>query len=481
MLDLKPVFYVIGILLSVLSVSLAVPMLTDLYMGHEDWKVFFLCTVITAFFGGSLILGNSGYEFKINRRQAFLTTVLSWLCIPTFSALPFHLSELDMSFTDAFFEATSGITTTGSTVITGLDEAPPGILIWRAILQWLGGIGIIIMALSVLPYMNIGGMQLFRIERAESEKALPRATKMAGAIAIIYLFLTLLCTIAYFFAGMNHFDALAHAMTTVSTGGFSTHDASIGHFNSDSVRIVSIIFMMLGGLPFILYLETIRGNATALLKDSQVQWFLSILAFFIGIGSLHLIFKQGLNPDDAIMGTTFNVISLITGTGFVVENYDLWGGFMTTILFFLMAAGACAGSTTCAIKIFRFQILYAVIAVQMKKLLYPNGVFIAHYNGRPIPGDVPSSVMSFLFLYGLSFSLIAMLLSLIGLDFMTAMSGAVTSISNVGPGMGSVIGPMGNFSTLPDSAKWVLSASMLLGRLEILTVLVVLHKAFWKS
>lgn len=481
MLDLKPVFYVIGILLSVLSVGLVAPMLIDLYMGNEDWKVFFLCSVITAFFGGSLILVNSGYQFSMNRRQAFLVTVLSWLFLALFSALPFRLSGLDMSFTDAFFEATSGITTTGSTVISGLDEAPPGILIWRAILQWLGGIGIIIMALSILPYMNVGGMQIFKAERMENEKSLPRATKLASAITVIYSLLTVACAVSYYFAGMPRFDALAHAMATVSTGGFSTHDDSLGHFHSDPIRIVSIIFMTMGGLPFLLYLETIRGNAFALIRDSQVRCYFAALAAFIVSGTAYLIFMQELNPDDALMGAAFNTVSLMTGTGFTSENYDLWGGFITAILFFSMAVGACAGSTTCAIKIFRFQILYAVIVVQMKKLLYPSGVFIAHYNGKPIPDGVPASVMSFLFLFGLSFVVVAMLLSLIGLDFMTSMSGAISAISNAGPGMGSIIGPLGNFEPLPDSAKWVLSAAMLLGRLEIMTVLVILHISFWKS
>lgn len=481
MLDFKPVFYVIGILLSILSIGLIVPVLTDLYMGNDDWKVFFLCAVVTAFFGGSLILGNSGYELAMNRRQTFLVTVLSWVCIAVFSALPFHLSAPGMSFTDAFFEATSGITTTGSTVITNLDRAPPGILIWRAILQWFGGIGIIIMALSVLPHMNIGGMQIFRTEKTRSEKILPRATKLAMLIAIVYAFLTLICAVSYYFAGMNRFDALAHAMTTISTGGFSTHNDSIGYFQNDAIRLTAILFMILGGLPFVLYIKAMRNDIRPMLRDSQVRWFFMILGSFIAASFLYLVVMHNLVPEYAFMSAAFNVTSLMTGTGYTSENYNLWGGFMTALLFFAMTIGACAGSSTSGIKIFRFQILHAVIVVQIQKLLHPNGVFIAHYNGTPIPDDVPSSVMSFLFLYGLCFALVALLLSLIGLDFMTAISGAVASISNAGPGIGSLIGPLGNFAALPDSAKWVLSAAMLLGRLEIMTVLVVLHISFWKN
>ncbi|MCC6598955.1 MAG: TrkH family potassium uptake protein, partial [Alphaproteobacteria bacterium] len=384
MLDLKPVLYVIGVLLSILSMGMTVPMLTDLHIGHEDWKVFFLCTLITAFFGGCLILGNSGHNFSMNKRQAFLVTILSWLSVATFSALPFYLSALDMDFTDAFFEATSGITTTGSTVIIALDSAPPGILIWRSILQWLGGIGIIIMALSMLPYMNIGGMQLFRTERSDNEKALPRTASLAGSIAIIYVFLTLGCTICYTLAGMGRFDAIAHAMTTISTGGFSTHDSSIGHFQNDSIRFVSVVFMILGGLPFALYLNAAKNGMASLLRDSQVRWFFAILFISTTAATINLVSNFDKTPAEAIIASAFNVVSLITGTGFTSDNYDLWGGFIVAMLFFLMATGACAGSTTCAIKIFRFQILYAVIVIQIKKLLHPSGVYIAHYNCKPI-------------------------------------------------------------------------------------------------
>ncbi|GJL85370.1 MAG: Trk system potassium uptake protein [Micavibrio sp.] len=478
-MDLRPVFYVIGIFLSIMSVSMVLPMLADMYTGYSDWQVFFVCIIITAFFGGSLVLSNAGKTFSISIRQAFLLTVLSWLSLATFAALPFCLSELEMSYTDAFFEAMSGITTTGSTVIVGLDSAPPGILLWRAILQWLGGIGIIVMALSVLPFLKVGGMQLFRTESSESEKALPRAAQLASSIGILYLGLTVLCAAAYMFTGLGTFDAVAHAMTTIATGGFSTFDSSFANYDRAWTELVAIIFMILGSLPFVLYLKAVRGNLKPLLNDSQVRWFLSIVTLAIIVTVSYLVFQADTPFLEALRRATFNVVSIITGTGYSNGDYNLWGGFAVSMFFFLMVVGGCAGSTTCGIKIFRFQVLYAISSVQVKKLLHPHGVFIPHYNGNPIPKDVPISVMSFFFLYALCFSVLAIALSYVGLGFLEAMSGAVTSISNVGPGLGE-IGPGGTFKHLPDSAKWILSAGMLLGRLELFTVLVLLSPHFWK-
>ncbi len=480
-MDLRPILYVNGILLSILSLSMVLPMLSDFYFGYDDWKVFCLCIIITSFFGGAFILGTSGRAYKLSTRDAFLLTNSVWIILPTFGALPFWLSSLNMSFTDSFFESVSGITTTGSTVIVGLDYAPAGILLWRAMLQWLGGIGIIIMAMSVLPFLKVGGMQIFIAELSEDEKALPRTAKLASSIAYIYIGLTLLCALCYMFVGFEIFDAVAHAMSTISTGGFSTYDASFSHYHSYGPELVATIFMIMGGIPFLLYLKAVRGDAGPLFRDSQVQWFLSILALTIIVLSLYLVFNQGMQISEALRRSSFNIVSVMTGTGFGSGDYYSWGGFSISIFFFLMVIGGCAGSTSCAIKIFRFQVLYSVAKVQIRKLLHPNGVFIPHYNGRPIPADVPASVMGFFFMYALSFSVLALALSFVGLDFITAMSGAVTSISNVGPGLGPIIGPTGTFQPLPDSAKWILSVGMLLGRLEIFTFLVMLSPHFWKS
>ncbi|NCC21197.1 MAG: TrkH family potassium uptake protein [Alphaproteobacteria bacterium] len=478
-MDFRPVLYVIGILLSILALSMVVPMLADLYTGNEDWKTFFFCILVTAFFGGVLMLGNAGHTATITRRQGFLLTTLSWLTLATFAALPIWLSNLGLDFTDAFFEAMSGITTTGATVIVGLDSAPPGILLWRAILQWLGGIGIIVTALSVLPFLKVGGMQLFRTESSEDEKALPRAAALAKSIGVIYLALTIMCGTAYMVAGLDAFDAIAHAMTTIATGGFSTFDASFARYDDPWVEIVAMIFMLLGGLPFVLYFKAVNGNPGALFGDSQVRWFLSAVTLAVLLLVIYLSVVDGMPFPESIRRASFNVISIITGTGYANGDYNAWGGFAVATMFFLMVIGGCAGSTTCGIKIFRFQVLYAITDVQIKQLLHPHGVFIPHYNGRPIPKGVPVSVMSFFFMYAVCFAILAIMLSFVGLDFLTAMSGAATAISNVGPGLGEIIGPTGNYSTLPDAAKWILSAGMLLGRLELFTVLVMLSPRFW--
>ncbi|MCB1720949.1 MAG: TrkH family potassium uptake protein [Rhodospirillales bacterium] len=479
-MDFRPVLYIQGILLSILSIGMLIPMLADMYWSNPDWKVFFLCIVITAFFGGSLILSNAGLEFTMNLRQAFMMTFMSWVVTSLFACIPLALSGQNLSFTDAFFEAVSGITTTGSTVMTNLDKAPPGILLWRSILQWLGGIGIVLMAMSVLPMLSVGGMQIFRTELSESEKALPRTAQLASSIGAIYIGLTMLCLLAYLLAGMGKFDALNHALTTLATGGFSTYDASLGHFHSDAIELLCTFFMIVAGTPFILYLKAIRGNLRPLLVNSQVRMFLLILSLSIATTTTYLVTTQDMNAYRAFIGATFNMTSLMTGTGFASEAYDQWGGFVIALTFFLMGIGACAGSTSCGIKIFRFEIFLSVIRVQIQKLLHPHGAFVAHYNGKPIPEDVPLSVMSFLFLYAICFIALALALSALGLDFITSLSGAMTSISNVGPGLGEVIGPSGNFSTLPDSAKWVLSVGMLLGRLEILAALILLHPSFWR-
>ena len=480
-MDLRPLFFVIGILLSILATSMTIPLFVDLASGNDDWKVFMLCMIITGFFGGILILTNGGHNFHLNIKQAFLLTTMSWAFLCIFAAAPFAFANVNLSITDAFFEAISGLTTTGSTVMTDLDHAPPGILLWRALLQWLGGIGIIVMALSVLPFLKVGGMQLFRTGSSENEKALPRATQLAATIAFIYLGLTIACMLGYQASGLSAFDSWAHAMTTIATGGFSTFDASFSAFDTAWTELNAILFMLLGGLPFILYVKTIRGNWRALVDDSQVRMFLSVVLLAIFVMITYLIFHNNIALDEAVRRASFNVVSIITGTGYTNGNYGLWGGFAVSVIFFLMLIGGCAGSTTCGIKIFRFQVLFEVAQSQLKQLIHPHGVFVPHYNRKAIPKGVATSVTSFFFMYLISLAFIAMALSFVGLDFLTAMSGAVTSISNVGPGLGEIIGPSGTFQPLPSSAKWIMCVGMFLGRLELFTVLVLFLPNFWRK
>lgn len=482
MIDIRPIVLVIGILLSMLGVAMVLPALLDLADGNEDWLVFAQASVLTLFTGIGLVLSSWGRTGTLNVKQAFVLTVASWIALTAFAALPFSLSELRMSYTDAFFEAMSGLTTTGATVITGLEDLPPGILLWRALLQWLGGIGIIVMAVAVLPMLQIGGMQLFRMESSDnSEKILPRATQIAGSISLLYLVFTLACAVGYYFAGMSIFDAASHAMTTIATGGFANYDASLGHFDSTSIHMISVVFMILGSLPFVLYLQAVRGNSQLLFRDSQVRFFLLVLSVAIAIMWIYQITEELNAAPSALQHAIFNVVSITTGTGYATTNYGAWGGFAVLFFFCLMFIGGCAGSTSCGIKIFRYQVILESVRVYLNRILYPEGVFGARYNGRQLPENVISAVLSFFFLFFLCFGLMALVLNLMGLDNLTALSAAASAMANVGPGLGEIVGPAGHYGPLPDAAKWLLCLGMLLGRLELLTVLVLFTPAFWRA
>jgi len=483
LLDLRPILLVIGILLIILAVFMAPPMIADMSVGHPDWQVFLAAGCVTLFAGVSLVLMNRTPDFgELSGRQAFLLTTSVWIALTVFAATPMAFSDLELDTADAVFEAMSGITTTGSTVIVDLDHAPPGILLWRAILQWLGGIGIIVMGVAILPILSVGGMQLVRAESSDlSEKILPRAAQIASAIGLIYLGLTLLCAALYWWAGMTPFEAAAHAMTTIATGGFSTADASFAAFESPVIEWIAIVFMVLGALPFVLYIQASNGQIMALLRDAQVQWFLGITAVGVLAIALWLVETDGLPILRAVRHAAFATVSLITGTGYAAQDYGLWGPFPIAALFFLMCVGGCTGSTTGGIKIFRFTVLNAVARGQIARLIRPHGVVVSTFNGRPLPEAAAIAVMGFIFMFALSFSLFAIALSALGLDYLTAMSGALTALANVGPGLGSVIGPSGNFASLPDGAKWLLSAAMLLGRLELFTVLILFAPSFWRG
>lgn len=482
-LDLRPILLVIGILLIILALFMAPPMVADLAVGNPDWQVFLAASGVTLFTGVNLLLMNRAPGFgEITGRQAFLLTTSVWIVISFFGSLPLMFSELDLDFADAFFEAMSGITTTGATVVVGLDTAPPGILLWRAILQWLGGIGIIVMGVAILPILSVGGMQLVRTESSDlSEKILPRAAQIAGAIGMIYLTMTFVCAAVYWISGMPPFEAALHSMTTLSTGGFSNHDNSIGEFANPRVEWTGAFFMLLGGLPFVLYIQISNGKFGAFFSDSQVRWFLSIVLIASAIISSWIIIEDHMPWPDAIRHGMFNTISVITGTGYASADYSSWGTLPVALLFFLMCVGGCTGSTTGGIKVFRFTVLHIVARHQFARLVRPHGVFIPSYNGRPLPEPAAIAVMAFLFMFGLVFSVIALLLSAMGLDYLTAMSASISALSNVGPGLGPIIGPAGNFASLPDGAKWLLSAAMLLGRLELLTVLILFTPTFWRS
>jgi len=480
--DLRAILMIIGLLLSTLGCAMMLPALYALAIGDTDWLVFAGSSSLTLFVGVLLTVANRVKATDLSIKQAFLLTTLSWTMLVTFSALPFVWSGQGATYTDAFFEAMSGLTTTGATVFTGLEKAPRGLLLWRAILQWLGGIGIIVMAIAVLPMLQVGGMQLFRMESSDtSEKILPRATQIAGSIAGLYLLLTTLCVFGYLLAGMTLFDAVAHAMTTIATGGFSTYDASIGHFDNVNIEMVAVAFMILGSLPFVLMLQAMTGRYDRLLGDSQVRWFFAFVIVAIvlawgaqGGGGYHV---GSLELRDA----TFNVVSIITGTGYVTRPYDTWSNFSAMLFMVIMFIGGCAGSTSCGLKVFRFQVIFETIKQRVLTFTQPHRVVIPSYNGKPIAPNVSRAVMNFVFLFLLSFGVIAGLLSLYDLDSVTALSASASALANVGPGLGPIVGPSGTYQDLPDGVKWILSFAMLLGRLEILTVLVLFTPVFWRS
>ena len=479
MSNYKTVFFTLGILQIILGAFMFLPIIIQLIYSEID-SSFFGASIITIVFGTLFFLSNLDHDKKLNLQQAFLLTALSWLSIAIFGSLPFIFSNLNLSFTDSFFESMSGITTTGSTILSNLEITPKSILLWRAILQWLGGIGIIVMAITLMPIMNVGGMQLFKISSNDSsEKILPKSKEIALRLIYIYSSLTILCAFTYWIFGMSIFDSLIHSMTTIATGGFSNYNESIGYFNSIPIEIASMLFIILGSLPFIVYIKFINGNKRIFTSDIQIRTFIKIILIAIIILSIYLIFYDGTKFN--LRSIFFNVISILTGTGYVNAEFDGWGSFALVLFLALMFIGGCAGSTTCGIKIFRIQILYLFISNQLKKIIYPKGVFVMKYDKNVIDNKFISSIISFIYLYFVIFFILAALLSLTGLDFVTAISGAATSISNVGPGLGNIIGPNGNFSTLPDISKWILTIGMILGRLELFAILVLFIPSFWRN
>ncbi|MGC6472971.1 MAG: TrkH family potassium uptake protein [Parvibaculales bacterium] len=481
MQDFRPVFFIIGVLLAALAASMLVPAGLDFVSGDDNWKSFVAAAAMTGFFAGVLVLTNRGDVTVLNVQQAFALTSWSWISLTGFAALPFCLGGLDLSYTDGFFEAMSGLSTTGATVIGDLSGTSKGVLLWRALLQWFGGIGIIVMAIAVLPLLNVGGMQLFRIESSDnSEKILPRATEIAGSIARIYLGITLACAVGYLLAGMSGFDAIAHAMTTIATGGFSTMDNSFAAFDSAAIDWVAILFMIASSLPFAIYLQAVHSNRLPLFQDAQVRTFAALLLGLVATIWGYRLFSTDIGALHALREVFFNVTSVLTGTGYVTSDFDQWGTLPLSLFFLMAFIGGCAGSTACGLKVFRFQLILKAGIRAIRQLVHPNGIFALRYNGRPVNEEVAESVLTFAITYFIIFILVACALGVYGIDVMTALSASASTISNLGPGLGDIIGPSGNYAGLPDGAKWVLCLAMLLGRLELFTLLVMLTPAFWR-
>jgi trk system potassium uptake protein TrkH len=482
MIDMRPVGYVIGILVIFLGLTMFAPLIVDLGEDNGHWPVFATSAAVTIVSGGFLALASSnGTHVGLDIQKTFLLTTLVWVVLSIFASIPFLLGFTNATIVDAIFEAVSGITTTGSTVFSELEKLPKGLLLWRGILQWLGGIGIIVVAMVFLPELRVGGMQIFRAEGFDTlGKILPRATMIAFQISIIYVGITIACGLAYVLAGMSFFDAVVHAFTTVATGGFSNHDDSFSVF-SWKVEYVAILFMILSALPFVRYVQLINGQGTAIFKDPQVKTFVVLICALVLLSTLVLSLQLNLSLELVFRKALFNITSIMTGTGYASTDYMLWGGFLVSLLFFVGLVGGCAGSTTCSVKIFRYQIVFASIASQLKRIQSPNGIFIPRYQGRQISDDILNSVLTFFVVFFESLGILATLLSLTGLDLITSLSGAAAALGNIGPGLGETIGPDGNFSSLNETAKWLLVAGMLIGRLELMAVYILFTLKFWRN
>lgn len=481
-MNFKPIFFINGILLLILSAAMLFPVLVDFSHDNPDWRVFAGAQIVTAFFGFSLLFANQQKKFSLTLRETFLLTTISWVMLSLFACLPFYFSSLNLSFAASLFEAVSGLTTTGSTVISGLDHLPQGILLWRSILHWGGGIGVLVIALAVLPLLQISGMQIYKTQSfSEVDKVLPSATQIAFYILVIYCVLTVACTLALHMAGMSMFDALNHAMSTVATGGFSTKDASVGYFNSPGIEVILTVFMLISALPFPLYVKLLRGDKSPLWRDSQVRTFLAFIGICIGLLTIYMVATGQFYFVESFRKSAFMVATLITTTGFVSGDYSHWGHFVVGMAFMMTLVGSCSGSTSGGIKIFRLQILWRTTKQQLQRLMVPHGVFQVHYNGKVVDSGVQMSIASFFFVYIFIWVLFSLVLQMTGLDFATAWSGALTCISNVGPGLGDGIGPDGNFAHLPSISLHILSLAMVMGRLEFFTVLVLLIPRFWRA
>jgi len=479
-LKLGPILFIVSVTLLAMSCLMLIPTALGWLDGESDYGPFLDSALYTLGAAVILFAVSRRRGVAIQPRHAFLITNIVWIVVANVAAIPIALHE-HITYTDAFFEAMSGITTTGSTVLTGLDEMSPTILLWRSLLQWVGGLGFILMAVAILPLVGVGGMRLFRSESSDwSEKSLPRTRDMVIRIGLLYLTLSALCAFFYWLFGMSVFDAINHAMTTLSTGGYSTSDASMGRFDGNAMLWTSTLFMFLGSLPFMVLLQVLQGNPRAIVRDEQVRFFTK-LVLVVALFATILIRDDTESHWRELTVVTFNVVSTITTTGYASTDYTLWGPFFGALFLFLMFTGGCSGSTAGSVKAFRIQLALRMFATQIRKLIHPNGVFVVRLNDRKVDHAITEALVAFIFAIGLTVIAITMALAAMGLDLVTSLSSAATAVANVGPGLGDIVGPAGNFATLPAAAKWLLAIAMLMGRLELMTVFVLVTRSFWRG
>jgi trk system potassium uptake protein TrkH len=459
-----------------------IPASVDAMDGDDNYLVFLECALVTFLIGSLLYTSNYSKVNDIKLREAFLLTASLWFVLAAFAAIPIYLSErVEITYAAAYFEAVSGTTTSGGTALTGLDHLPRGLLLWRCMLAALGGVGIIVMAVAILPLLQIAGMQLFKRESSDtSDKVLPRAGQIAWITTITYVILAASCAFSYFAAGMSPFDAICHAFTTISTSGFSNYDANFAVFSGD-IHVISTFFMFISGIPFVLYYQAYHLKSLRFFGEEQIRWYVNFHVLVIIFCAIWLTLTNHRDFLDSLRTSAFHIVSLSTSTGFTAEDYGLWGPAAEVLFVMLLLGFACTGSTGGGVKMFRFVVLYKCAVNQIKQLVQPHGVYVPTFDARPISQAVITAVLNFMILYFFSALILTLAVCLTGLDFQSGFTSVMAALSNTGPGLGPVIGPVGNYSTLQDSTLWILSFAMLLGRLELMTILVLFSYSFWKD
>ena len=477
------VFRVLGVLLMVFSATMLVPVLVSFLYQDGASDAFLIAFAITFCTGLACWLPTRKSPAELGIRDGFIITVLFWTVLGFYGALPLMLEERShLGFTDAVFESLSGLTTTGATVIQGLDELPKSVLFYRQQLQWLGGMGIIVLALAVLPMLGVGGMQLFRAETSgpiKDSKITPRIAETAKALWYLYLGLTVACALAYWLAGMDLFDAIAHSFSTVSIGGFSTHDASIGYFDNPAIELIAICFIAISGISFTLHFSVLRHRSLrGYLQNVEARTYLLILLAVTLIAWFELYTEKGYDLVAALRYALFMTVSIATTTGFAITDHSAWSGFLPFLLFLCSFAGGCAGSAGGGIKIIRLILILKQGNIEIKHLIHPNAVIPIKINDSPVPDRVMQAVWGFFSVYILTFALLFVAVLATNLDPLTAFSAVAASINNLGPGLGEVALHYGDIN---QPAKWILCFAMLIGRLEIFTLLVLFSPTFWRK
>lgn len=478
---LAPILFFVGAVSCCFGIAMLAPLLIDVADGHEDYAVFLICAAGTLFIGAGVAIATYNRAQQINLNETLLLLPATWITVSLVSAVPFMLSELQLPLADAVFESVSGLTNTGSTVIVGLDNLPRGLLLWRFVLQWIGGFGVVTIAVLALPFLRIGGLQLFSLDLSpNSTKFVPRITEVVSQIGIIYTVLTCICALCFWFAGMTGFDAIGHAMTALATGGYSSHDASIGFFDSAAIEWIAILFMTLGAMPFGLYIVAAYGQPGRLLRDDQVRLFLGIIAGAALLLVLWRMIEQDVPFWTALRQSMFVTVSTITTTGFTGHDFSAWGGFAEVVALLLMLIGGCTGSTVGGIKVFRIFAMLKLLRAQLHRQIFPHGTFRITFNGESIPDSVRAGVATYIFMYLLLLIALTLAIGFFGLDFRESLGAAATALGNNGPGLGPNTGPCCTFQGVPTEVKWLMSFGMLAGRLEILILLIPFSRSFWR-